>query len=86
LSGNSGTQGSQALHYAHHQIKFNGNPNIYGQVIVVDDADTPIYGSNNLVELDGDGYMEVSGNPTITYNGGGGFAGLLISGWREVRN
>ena len=86
LSGNSGTAGSQALHYAHHQIKFNGNPNICGQVIAVDDADTPIYGSNNLVELDGDGYMEVSGNVTITYNGGGGFAGLLISGWREVRN
>lgn len=86
LSGNVGTSGQQGFHYAHHQIKFNGNSHIYGQVIVADAADIPIWGSSNLAELDGDGYMGVSGNVTITYEGGGGFGGLLVSGWREVRN
>ncbi len=86
LSGNSGTAGSQGIHYAHHQVMFNGNLNLFGQVIVADDDDTPIYGNNNLAVLDGDGFMEVSGNATITYEGGGGFGGMAISGWREVRN
>ena len=86
LSGNVGTSGAQGFHYAHHQVKFNGNSQIYGQVVVADDADIPIYGSNNLAELDQNGYMDVSGNVTITYEGGGGFGAFLASGWREVRN
>ena len=86
LSGNVGTSGQQGFHYAHHQILFNGAAQIYGQVVVSDDADIPIYGSNNLAVLDGDGYMEVSGNVTITYEGGGGTGALLVFGWREVRN
>ena len=87
LNGNAATTNIEGVFFANHQIDISGNPNISGQVIAANVADTdfPADG-NNLVQLNG-GWMEFSGNPTITYNGGGGLGGgMFISGWREIRN
>ena len=85
LNGNAATT-IEGVFFANHQVDISGNPNINGQVIAADVADVgfPPDG-NNLVSLSS-GWMEFSGNPTITYNGGGGFGSMLISGWREIRN
>jgi hypothetical protein len=89
LAGNPGTTYS-GLIYAGDQIDFVGNPNLNGQVIANDNGDLGYPANpanpaqNNLVQLDG-GFMTISGNPTITYNGGGGLTSLSLLGWRECR-
>ena len=86
LNGNAVTTIIEGVFFANHQVDISGNPNISGQVIAADVADTdcPPDG-NNLIQLSS-GWMEFSGNPTITYSGGFGFGDSLISGWREIRN
>ena len=86
LNGNADTSNIEGVFYTNHQLDISGNPNINGQLIAADLADGgfPPDG-NNLVSLSS-GWMEFSGNPSITYSGGGGFGALLASGWREVRN
>lgn len=89
ISGNpsAGANNFQGIHYAGHQIGFSGNPSINGLVISATIADTNSPGCGcNFIPLSS-GFMEISGNPTITYNGGllgGGGTATLIS-WREVR-
>ena len=39
----------------------------------------------NLVPRDADGYVSVSGNVRITYNGNAGWNALSIQAWRECR-
>ena len=72
--------------YAKHQLMISGNPDIEGQVIVLDDADTdyPNPGDENPVPLQS-GYMEISGDPTIDWDGGGGSGSITLVGWRECR-
>lgn len=59
----AGSQNFTGIHYAGHQIKFNGDPAINGVVVAANLADTnsPTCGCNP-VPLVG-GYMEISGNP-----------------------
>jgi len=73
--------------YAGHQIAFSGNPEIVGQVIGASQADLPFPnpGGTNLVLLDGDGFMIISGNATITYDEAGAIAQFSVGGWRECR-
>ena len=86
LNGNAATPKIEGVFYTNHQLDISGNPNINGQLIAADLADTTFPpDGNNLVSLSS-GWMEFSGNPSITYSGGGGFGALLASGWREVRN
>jgi hypothetical protein len=75
------------LYYALDQINFSGNPNITGQVVAGNQADVPYpsSGGTNLVPLDATtGYMDISGNPTITWSGGGMVAIAQLQ-WRECR-
>jgi hypothetical protein len=87
MNGNagSGTANSQGIHYAGHQVDFSGNPGINGQVIARNLDDTVSPGGTNLVQLSS-GFMKVSGNPTITYNGGLAGDAVVLAGWREIRN
>ena len=86
LNGNAATSNIEGVFYTNHQLDISGNPNINGQLIAADLADTTFPpDGNNLVSLSS-GWMEFSRNPSITYSGGGGFGALLASGWREVRN
>jgi hypothetical protein len=89
LSGDpaSGINSSAGIHYAAHQIKFNGNPKINGVVIAANLADTnsPSCGCNPVPRLSGGG-MEIGGNPTINYDGSLIAGQAVIASWREVRN
>ncbi len=89
LAGNPGTT-FQGLFYAGDQIAFSGNPTVVGQVIAANrgdlgypaDAERPAVG--NLV-LRQDGYVSISGDVTIVYDGGSGLSGSGLVGWRECR-
>ena len=86
INGNASTTNMEGVFFTNHQLDISGNPNINGQLIAADLADTTFPpDGNNLIPLSS-GWMEFSGNPSITYSGGGGFGALLASGWREVRN
>ena len=59
----------------HEQIKFSGNPQLAGQVLVENATSV-----STLVT-----YNEISGNVGITYNGGLGTGVFSVTGWRDVR-
>ena len=89
ISGNP-SNSYEGVHYAGHQIDFAGNPVINGQVIAADLDDLPyppppFGGGNNLIVRDQDGFMSISGNPTITFDGGGGLDFVGAISWRECR-
>jgi hypothetical protein len=85
LGGNATTAlVADGVHYAGHQIGFSGNPTIYGQVLAADLGDITS-GDDKLIDRGADGYMSISGNPTIRYTGGSGLAVGMIRGWRELR-
>ncbi|MDA2925005.1 hypothetical protein MYX65_10220, partial [Acidobacteria bacterium AH-259-L09] len=75
----------KGVFYAGHQIGFSGNPEIVGQVIAASQDDKKFQGTNNLIKLDSDGFMEISGNATITYDRLGAIVKLKVGGWRECR-
>lgn len=79
----------EGLYYARDQINFVGTPDISGNVIARNFQDVPwpaagVQGSENKVPLVG-GYVSVSGNVKITYNGNSGWNALRIASWRECR-
>jgi len=76
---------SEGLIYAHHQINFAGTPTINGTVVAANQADTVSPGGLNLVQLDNDGFMNISGNATIISNNGNDGKGVVTVAWREVR-
>jgi hypothetical protein len=87
ISGNPGAGeiNFSGIHYAGHQLGFSGNPTINGVVIAANIADTNSSGCGcNFIPLSS-GYMEISGNPVITYDGGLLNSGVNIISWREVR-
>ena len=57
------------------QLDISGSPSIAGQVLVQN-----ITGAGTLTDVN-----EISGNPTITYNGIAGNDTFDIAGWREVK-
>ena len=65
--------GGQLL--VHEQLKISGNPSIDGQILVQDTAQD----FNEVTK------NEVTGNPTITYNGTLGTGVFTVTGWHEVR-
>jgi hypothetical protein len=79
------------LYYARHQIEMSGTPIVSGQVVALNQADTisptgvlPGVNAINLVPLVF-GYMKISGNPSIRYNGGG-MTGTRALSWHECRS
>jgi hypothetical protein len=80
----------QGLFYAVQQLDVAGNPDIFGQLIALNDGDTyyPTTCNNgnncNPVPLQ-NGKMVISGNPTINYNGNGLDTVKALT-WRECRN
>lgn len=89
LAGNPTTTYT-GVFYAGDQVDFSGNPNVVGQVIAKNQGDlgyppNPARpGENNLVRLQG-GYMALSGNPRVSYDGGSGLGVITLVGWRECR-
>lgn len=75
-----------SVYYAAHQLDVTGSPSITGQVIALNQADTPypVAGGTNLVPLGAGGRMVFSGSPTITFNGNG-MQSLRAREWRECR-
>jgi hypothetical protein len=74
------------LYYALHQLDITGTPVFNGQVLAANVADTNYPpGAANLVPLDAQGRMELAGNPTINY-AGGGIVGTRALSWRECRD
>ncbi len=86
ISGSQNNSGYGGLYYAHDQIDVSGTPSIVGQLIAANLADVPYpaSGGSNLVPLDASGRMVLSGNPQVTWNGGGIVSAALLS-WRECR-
>ena len=94
LNGSSGGGGAlwTGLLYARHQMEISGSPQINGQVVALNAADTtfPVaspdnhVNPSNPVRLTNGGYMEISGTPNVTYNGTG-MMGTLPRAWRECR-
>ncbi len=82
ISGNP-SNGYEGVHYAGHQIGFVGNPTVNGQVIAANLDDFEFFGEN-LVALQA-GFMSISGNVTITYDGGDGLDFVGAISWRECR-
>jgi hypothetical protein len=86
MSGSQNNAGYGGLYYAQDQIDVSGTPTINGQLVAANVADVPYpaSGGSNLVPLDSNGRMVLSGNPTVTWNGGGMVAAGLLS-WHECR-
>jgi hypothetical protein len=84
ITGDS-TQTINSIYYARHQVEIHGTPTINGQVLAANLADTPYPpGNTNLVVLNADGEMTISGTPTINFNGSGLVSTVPLS-WRECR-
>ncbi|WP_110169348.1 hypothetical protein [Luteitalea pratensis] len=73
----------EGLFYARHQLDIKGNPTLNGQVIALNEADTPFEG-HNPIRLNNNGAMEINGNPTINYSGNG-LQTVKALTWRECR-
>lgn len=81
-SGNTFT----GLYYAAHQLDVSGSPTINGQMIALNQADTPYpAAATNLVPLNAAGQMVISGSPNVTYNGGA-VQSMRALQWRECRS
>jgi hypothetical protein len=66
----------EGMFLVHEQLFIAGNPDLNGQIIVENSPSV-----SSLVTTN-----EISGNPTITYNGLVGSGGVLnVTGWREMR-
>jgi hypothetical protein len=59
----------------HEQVSISGNPSLSGQLLVENATSVDPLVTNNTI----------SGNPTITYNGGLGEGVYSVTGWREIR-
>ena len=86
--GSSFSNAASGLFYALHQINVAGGPTINGQLVAANRADTPYPTTsgqvNNPVKLNGT-RMEITGNPTITFNGNG-LVSARMQSWRECRD
>ena len=87
LAGSS-TQTFTGIYHASHQMDVSGSPTVNGQMIALNQADTPYPAagpsSNNLVQLNAAGQMVFSGSPVVNF-AGGGVQSLRALQWRECR-
>lgn len=74
--GAAGEVDAQGQILVHEQLDISGSPAISGQLLVENAANTP----GSPVDIN-----SISGNPTITYNGGLGSGVYSVTGWRDVR-
>jgi Tfp pilus assembly protein PilX len=66
----------EGMFLVHEQLFIAGNPDLNGQIIVENSPSVSTLVSTN----------EISGNPTVVYNGLVGSGGVLnVTGWREMR-
>ena len=72
-SGDPLTLSGQIL--VHEQVSISGSPSIGGQLIVENATSVDTLVTQN----------SISGNPTLTYNGGLGTGTFSVQGWRDVR-
>lgn len=87
---NINTTSNQSTFYARHQFNLGGGqPKIYGNILVYDEADAALYGQN-MVQRSGGLAFITSGDPQVIFSGnsasGSGSGTVTISQWREVRN
>lgn len=85
IGGNPGVPYAGVM-YARDQIDFSGNPALNAQVMAANESDLPFPNPAgiNPVQRKAGGFMEISGNATINYNGGG-LVSISMDGWRECR-
>lgn len=88
---NISTTNNQSSFYARHQFRLDGGqPRIYGNILVYNEADTALFGTQNIVQRQNSNAFVTSGDPQVTFNGnstsGSTGGALTISQWREVRN
>jgi hypothetical protein len=82
---------ASGLYYARHQLDVAGGPTITGQLVALNELDIPLpVGANqtantNPVRRNPTGSMELTGGPTIIYDGNGLFTARMLS-WRECRD
>lgn len=80
------TQVGGALYYARHQVDLAGTPEINGQLMAFNQADTafPVGTGTNLVQLNAAGQMVITGNANVNFAGNGAQSMRALS-WRECR-
>lgn len=87
LAGSS-TQTFTGIYHASHQLDVSGSPVVNGQMIALNQADTPYPAAgpatNNLIQLNAAGQMVISGSPTVNF-AGNGIQALRALQWRECR-
>jgi len=87
---NINTTNYESTFYARHQFYLGGGqPVIYGNIAVYNEADTALYGQNVVQRSNGVAFI-TTGDPKVIFNGNGASSGtgaaLTINQWREVRN
>ena len=73
--GSSVAMTAQGLVLVHEQVEVSGHPQLVGQILVEDSPSVDKTAKEN----------KISGNPTITYNGGLMTGDFGLTGWRSVR-
>jgi len=88
---NINTINNESSFYARHQFRLDGGqPRIYGNILVYNEADTALFGTQNIVQRQSGTAFLTSGDPQVIFNGNSGSSSstgtLTINQWREVRN
>jgi hypothetical protein len=86
FTGSGGTNTNPGLIYAANQLKISGSPDFYGLMVIANVNDDPDPGGTNLISIGSSGVLNISGSPSITYNGGGVLGSMKVQAWREIRN
>jgi len=86
FTGSGGTVNNPGLIYAANQLRVTGSASFYGSMVIANVNDNVDAGGTNLLRLDSNGVLTMTGSPTVTYNGGGPLGSVKVLGWREVRN
>jgi len=82
---------NQSSFYARHQFKLDGGqPRIYGNILVYNEDDRSLFGTQNLVQRSNGNAFVTSGDPQVIFNGNNtsssSTGAVTINQWREIRN
>jgi len=88
---NINTSNNQSSFYARHQFRLDGGqPKIYGNILVYNEADTALFGTQNIVQRSNGNAFVTSGDPQVIFNGNSSSSSssgaVTINQWREIRN